>query len=165
MASLRDLIASVQGRSPEREEKVRADAQAFSQKQDPEGKAPEEEGAEEADFIPSPQDEQGTMALKDSAGNTQKVPTLMGTAPFMGKMSGPSRIAILRESGMPEAKIAEAAENMRVAGSHTFLKPDGSLGTTVGQHSDLGQELKALGKANISKAEATTPGFDYRMRK
>lgn len=113
----------------------------------PEGVAPQEKGVQEDSFIPNNEEE-----LRKHGWAVGAVPFGPGgaTAAEDSDVVGPI-IQRLFGTGMKEGKIAEAAENVRIAGSHTFVGPNGRAVYTAGEHSPLGQELKAYGRARTNQ--------------
>lgn len=96
-------------------------------------------------------------------GAAGKALNLEGKAAKVGEQIAEKfpRIRQLMEGGMPEAKIAEMAQNVRTAGSHQAVDEGGKLVATVGEHSPLGQELKGYGREATNAANEAAPTARY----
>lgn len=161
MASLRDLIT---GRNRDQEDDVRKKSDAFRATQDPNGDAPEEEGAHEDSWAPDPIEMHANAEAADTFGPGSKplTGTLMppeGAAGDVDTNKSPL-ISQLLAKGVKKPMLDEAAENMRMRGSHTFMNGSKPL-ATVGKDSALGQELLNMGRDNAAAAQDAAPSIQY----
>jgi hypothetical protein len=156
MASLRDLITGREEKA--KQDRIKASAEDFAAKQDPQGLAPKEEGVTEDSFIPDTEDDMKRNGWK--VGGVPFGPSA-GAGAAAGDLGAVSKLAKLREAGVPESALTEAANNIRTSGSHTFMGPGGKPAMTVGESSPLGQELRDLGRAGATASEETAPALDY----
>jgi hypothetical protein len=167
------LWQRLQGRDPEKEAALKKQADAAAAQY---GEAPEEAGVEEDSFLPDPDlfrnQENASEEQKwlDSLGPGTKMlsaalppPTAMGAAgeAESAATGRTSFIKKLRDTGMPEADIEKAAQELRFRGHTTIPDPEGGALKTIGQNSPDGQDLKYYGKIQSGIREREAPTYNY----
>lgn len=144
----------------QKEIKRKADQAAAQYTADTGETPPEEEGVHEDSFVPNADYELHKAGYKQGT-----IPFGPGSSSILASETTPTDAGLgfiqrLRKMGMPEARIQEAAEEVRMTGHTSFTDPEGNF-QTIGQNSMEGRDMKDFAKANINEREANSPGFKY----
>lgn len=153
MPSLRDLI---QGKDQD-EQKIKNQSKSFQDQYGDEDsdQAPVEEGIEESDLSSKPMIGPGGRPMKEGA-----LPPPGGWSSAEGTVGGGRGVVQrLIDAGYDENKLNGAAEDMRLAGSHTMTDATGKATGTIGEQSPLGQELKRMGRDRMRAQNASAPSL------
>lgn len=145
------LIEQLLNKGPsEKEKKIKQEAEAATKQYEQAYgvEVPEEEGIQEADFLPDVSDETGGTEefLNPETGKPERYPMLSGTVP------APSfSLSQLKKSGLPPERIKAIAQDVRMQGYSHLYSPEGKLIGTVGEMGEAGKELKKLSQQTVNK--------------
>ena len=144
--------------SPE-ELAVRKNAQSFQQKYG--DQSPEEEGAHEEGYLETAENFANQGVKPEEHGMAKQVISV-GPLEKEAESAGSSILRNLRKL-MPEKKLVDMGNDIRLTGQAHVFDEGGQLVRTIGHNSEEGQALKSLAKQNLANDNEAAKTFNYKQ--